>query len=213
MLERIRYENREDWLNGRSRGIGASEAAAVVGKSKWQSAVELWRLKTGRRPEADLRENEAVQTGIRLEGPIRNFWADRHPEYRVEHHPFDMLYQRERPWLYATLDGEIRKQGASGFGVLEIKTATPRRREDWDAWDGRVPDGYYCQVLHQMLATGCDFVVLSAGLIRDCDSIVIKDYEFYRSDCEDDLAWLLEEETRFWRYVEEDRMPPMKISL
>ncbi|MCB1614397.1 MAG: YqaJ viral recombinase family protein, partial [Pseudomonadales bacterium] len=40
--------SREDWLDVRRRGIGASEAAAACGISPYQSPLELWLIKTGR---------------------------------------------------------------------------------------------------------------------------------------------------------------------
>ena len=49
MEERLRFDCREDWLASRSIGIGASEAAAIVGDSKFQTRAELWELKTGKR--------------------------------------------------------------------------------------------------------------------------------------------------------------------
>ena len=40
--------NRKDWLKIRKQGIGASDAAAAVGISPYQSPLELWMIKTGR---------------------------------------------------------------------------------------------------------------------------------------------------------------------
>ena len=40
--------SREDWLDVRKQGIGASDAAAAVGVSPYQSPLELWLVKTGR---------------------------------------------------------------------------------------------------------------------------------------------------------------------
>jgi hypothetical protein len=40
--------SREDWLKIRKQGIGASDAAAAVGISPYQSPLELWMIKTGR---------------------------------------------------------------------------------------------------------------------------------------------------------------------
>ena len=40
--------SREAWLDVRKQGIGASDAAAAVGISPYQSPLELWMIKTGR---------------------------------------------------------------------------------------------------------------------------------------------------------------------
>ena len=49
-------------------------------------------------------------------------------------------------------------------GILEIKTTTIQNSSQWYEWDGGVPQNYYIQVLHQMLATGWNFAVLKAHI-------------------------------------------------
>lgn len=210
-LERICPTNREEWLAARQiQGIGASEAAAIVGLSPWMSKNELWYIKTGKKIAKDLSGNAAVEQGIRMEGAIRTVFAARHPEFQVEHHAYDILYQTERPWLFATLDGEITESFADSSVKkypLEIKTSTPRGKADWDKWsDGKIPDNYYIQILHQMLATGWEKAYLTAFLYGKED-IIIREYDFLRKDCEADLDWLLKEETAFYKSVVSGQKP------
>ena len=145
-----------------------------------------------------------------MEGAIRTVFAARHPEFQVEHHAYDILYQTERPWLFATLDGEITESFADSSVKkypLEIKTSTPRGKADWDKWsDGKIPDNYYIQILHQMLATGWDGAYLTAFLYGKED-ITIREYEFWRKDCEADLDWLLKEETAFQESIVSGQKP------
>ena len=204
-LERICPTNREEWLAARQiQGIGASEAAAIVGLSPWMSKNELWYIKTGKKIAKDLSGNAAVEQAI------RTVFAARHPEFQVEHHAYDILYQTERPWLFATLDGEITESFADSSVKkypLEIKTSTPRGKADWDKWsDGKIPDNYYIQILHQMLATGWDGAYLTAFLYGKED-ITIREYEFWRKDCEADLNWLLKEETAFQESIVSGQKP------
>lgn len=215
-LERICPTNREEWLAARQiQGIGASEAAAIVGLSPWMSKNDLWDIKTGKKIAKDLSGNAAIEQGIRMEGAIRTVFAARHPEFKVEHHAYDILYQSERPWLFATLDGEITETLQTSAETdlilkkypLEIKTSTPRGKADWDKWsDGKIPDNYYIQVLHQMLATGWGGAYLTAFLYGKED-ITIREYEFWRKDCEADLNWLLKEETAFQESIVSGQKP------
>ena len=210
-LERICPTSREEWLAARQiQGIGASEAAAIVGLSPWMSKNELWYIKTGKKIAKDLSGNAAVEQGIRMEGAIRTVFAARHPEFQVEHHAYDILYQTERPWLFATLDGEITESFADSSVKkypLEIKTSTPRGKADWDKWsDGKIPDNYYIQILHQMLATGWEKAYLTAFLYGKED-IIIREYDFLRKDCEADLDWHLKEETEFYKSVVSGQKP------
>lgn len=216
MLERLTFETREEWLAGRAahHGIGGSEAAAAIGMSPWQSPLELWRMKVGQSPPKDLSDNAAVQQGVKWEPILRDLFRKTHEEYIVEHHPFDILYQSETPWLFATLDGQIIERETGSNGVLEIKTATPTGKTGWAEWaNGNMKPAYYVQTLHQLLATGYDFVRLFACLFSQDGSYTIKTYEIERQDVKDDMQWLLAEETRFWGYVERGAMPPQRLIL
>ena len=212
---RICCKNREEWLQKRLIGIGGSEAAAAVGMSKWQTPVDLWKLKLGITQPKDLSGNPAVQQGNRMEPALRTMFATLHPEFEVEYHQFDMLFQADRQWLFATLDGELIDLETGERGILEIKTATPSGKAGWSEWsEGKTPGGYYVQLLHQLLATGYDFSILFAALFAYNGDITLREYSIARKDVEDDLAWLLEQETRFWEQnVLQHRMPPMPLTI
>lgn len=211
-LQRISYSDRDSWLAGRSeRGIGASEAAAVCGMSKWTTKNELWEIHTGRRERKDISGKDYVGRGHLMEGAVRDFYAALHPEYEIEHHPYDILFQEERPWLFSTLDGDISSSDGRN-GVLEIKTSAPNSREAWREWDGQIPQAYYCQCIHQLLATGWDFVVLQPALWHMNGDITLKDaFVIERSEHEADLAWLLQQEEEFWKSVQTGKRPGAPI--
>lgn len=214
MTERIRCEDRADWLAHRGCGIGASEAAAAVGMSPWQTPIELWKLKTGALHAKDLSDNAAVQQGNRMEPILRAFYASMHSQYKIQYFPYDMIYQAERPWLFATLDGELT-DAAGRHGVLEIKTATPTGKAGWEKWgNGYFPQNYYIQCCHQLLATRYDFVRLFAALFSLNGDITLREYEIERVDVTDDMQWLLARETDFWeRNVLRGVMPAMPLTL
>ena len=200
MLNRLTAQTREEWLALRSRqGIGGSEAAAALGISPWLSPLELWKQKTGISVPRDLSGNSAVEQGNRMEPILRDFFRKMHPEYTVEHHPFDILFQAERPYLFATLDGEIIERDTGRRGILEIKTATPNGKAGWEKWsNGNMPDQYYVQNIHQLLATGYEFVRLFAALFSLNGDITLREYEIERDDVKEDMEWVLEKETYFW---------------
>jgi len=209
-LARIKSRTREEWLAKRQKGIGASECASIVGLSPWCTASELFELKTGLRKAQDLSDNADVSRGVRLEKPLRELYKANHPSFSVAYHPFDMLYQKDRPFLFATLDGEI-KDAEGRNGVLEIKTAAPNGKAGWDKWRDRVPDQYACQIWHQMAATGFEFVDLMAALYDRESDMAIRTYHFERSDYEEDIAYIVEKETEFWESIQSKKIPPMTI--
>ena len=212
-LQRLHCEDRETWLKCRAlQGIGASEVAAIVGYSPWMTASELWEIKTGRRKRKDVSDNESVQRGANLESAIRDFFMALHgDEYQIEYHPYDILYQSERPHYFATLDGELTdRKGRKG--ILEVKTGSPTTRDAWSQWDNKVPNHYYCQILAQLLATDYDFAVLQAALWNRNGDITFKDaYYIERLYAEADLIWLVGEQDKFWHCVKTDTNPGARL--
>jgi len=205
------HSTREDWLNARSGHIGASEAGAILGYG-FMSKMDLWKLKTGRAKPKDLSDNAAVSYGNRAEDALRQLFMAKHQELTLEYRPYDFVYQEERPWLRATLDGELTDQD-DDKGGLEIKTATLMSRADWAKWNGRIPDGYLCQLSHQFLASGFKYFYLFAELIGASGDSTLREYLFLRDDMADNMDYLLQEEIKFWRYVETDTVPPMPLRI
>ena len=214
-LEIIPCSSREEWLAEREkiRGIGGSDAAAAIGMSHRKTMVQLWQEKTGRVKPKDLSGVEYVQMGVRTEGPMRDLFAALHPEYAVIHRPYDIYHQTETPGIFATLDGELTDKATGEKGVLEIKKFDVKSREDWKLWDNRVPDDYFCQVLHQMNATGYAFAWLWAVLLRQDGRGELRPYFFPKEEYEADLRELREKEMKFLRYVQEDRVPPASLRI
>lgn len=214
MLEYKHFPDREAWLKGRKDfpGIGASEAASIVGASSWMSASELWQLKTGRKEPKDLSINEQVSYGTHAEEHIRALFMLKHPEYELEYRPFDFMYQKERPWLRCTLDGELVVPDGER-GILECKTAQIQSKSQYANWNNRIPDHYLVQLLHQFLATGYSFAYLTAELMYMDGSSTLRSYYFRAQDYYDDMEWLLEEEEKFWDSVLNQKTPNVKLFL
>lgn len=214
-LEIVKFDTREAWLAGRDAitGIGGSDAAAAVGLSRRKSMVQLWKEKTGRAAARDLSKVEYVQMGVKTEGPMRELFAALHPELEITHRPFDIYRQDERRWMFATLDGEIRDRATGYLGVLEIKKADVMNKRDREEWDGRVPDEYFIQVLHQMLATGFSYAYLWALQRHGDGSCTLREYYFPREDYAADLDWLEAEEEKFMGYLRSGRVPPAPLML
>lgn len=209
-LVRESFPDREAWLLGRTRGIGASAAAAAIGQNPYQTNVELWRILTGKKQPRELIGKEAVDFGVRAEPVVRELFKLNHPEIKVEYHQYDILCQDTLPWLRATLDGECTTDSPLRFGatngILECKTATPRTKADWDKWNGQIPQNYYIQILHQLAATGWDYVWLVV-LLRGQTEWIYREFYFDRADREDDIADLVRQETDFWGHVERNEEP------
>lgn len=212
------------WMEARRKGIGASEASAILGCNPYMSNVNLWEIKTGRRQAADISNKACVQYGHAAEAPIRELFALDHPEFTVQYGgAFDMVRNPGYPWLFATLDGRLIEQETGRQGVYEGKTTEILRSQQMEKWTwtdpagrrhGRVPDNYYVQICHQLLATGFDFAVLNCRFRRryaDGQRAETRCYRFERDEMLADLNYLLEAEIEFWKYVQQDRRPPLVL--
>ena len=193
--------SREDWLDVRKQGIGASDAAAAVGLNPYQSPLELWMIKTGRdgdMPKPDPNdESSPMYWGNILEPIVAQHYA-RRTGYKVR--KVNAVLQHADPdkhWMLANLDYSV--VGNPDVQILECKTAG-----EWGAklWRDGVPAYVQCQVQHQLAVTGrsaADVCVLLCG----------QEIRIHRIERDDDLiARLIELERQFWHYVETDTPPP-----
>lgn len=200
---------REEWLEARTQGIGGSDAACIVGANPWKSARQLWKEKTGAVGLADISNKPAVRFGKDAEAPVRYLYMMMHPELQCDYHEFRMYANDEYPFLYATLDGELTMLNGVR-GIYEGKTTTIQNSRQWKDWINRVPDHYYVQMLHQLLACEwAEFVTLNA-FIRYFSAAKMQSYTIWREEHQvaHDLNLLLDAEIRFWNYVQDGTEPP-----
>ena len=109
-----RNMSREEWLDRRRKSIGRSDAAGIVGLSKWASPFSVWADKTGRAPEKE--DTEAMRQGRDLEDYVAR-WMEETGK-RVYRLPA-MLYNPLYPFAHADVDSMVMGESAG----LECKTA------------------------------------------------------------------------------------------
>lgn len=207
----VEAKNREEWLEIRRQGIGGSDAGAAAGMNKYKTNVQLWKEKTGVEISKDISQKPAVIFGKNAEKYLRGLYRLEHPENTVKYNEFGMYFSEELPFMFATLDGEIITPDGN-MGVLEIKTTTIQNSIQWQEWDGRIPDSYYIQVLHQLICTGFDFAEIMAYIRYFKDSELrsqIRYYKVERTDVQSDINWLIQKEKTFWQGVREKQCPAL----
>lgn len=188
--------DRTRWLEQRCSGIGASEAAIIMGESRWKTAPRLWAEKTGRvRDEA---EGEHLEWGLRHEPAILDAYAsERYSGRRVER-AGDLIRSLAHPWAIATLDAWTWRPDV-GRIPLELKTC-----EAWkaDEWEEGPPREYQWQLQHQMLVT--DAPIASIACLLGVHRLVWCDVE----RDETMIRRLIRAGEQFWEHVRTDTMPP-----
>jgi len=188
--------DREAWLLERMTGIGGSDAAAVMGLSKWRTPLDVFLDKRGE--GSPVVENESMRWGTVLEPAIRQEYAERTGQ--VVRVPEAIIRHPQRPYMLATLDG-VTDSGR----LLEIKTA--RNAEGWgEVGTSDIPEAYLIQVQHYLTVTAlsvADVAVLISG----------SDFRIYEVPADPELQDLIVgAESSFWRMVEAGEPPPPKTA-
>jgi putative phage-type endonuclease len=192
---------RAAWLEARRLGIGASDAAAVLGVSPWKGPLALYAEKLGLVDEdAERAELERMEWGLALE-PVIAVRFQRDTGRTIEDPgPYTLWRHRVVKWMLATLDRVQHAPDKDGPGVLEIKNVGRYNRDEWA--DGDPPLHYQVQVQHQLAVTG--YTWGSLAVLFGGNEFAWLDLE--RND--DFIAAMVEREADFWRRVEAHDPPP-----
>ncbi len=170
-----------EWHAARASGLGASEIAAVVGLSPWESPWSLWQRKAGNIGQPA--DTDEMAAGRDFESAIADRFALWHPELRAQR--TGTWLSSARRWQLANPDRLVwpRTRGDAPPRVpLEIKYAPYS-----DGWGpsgtDEIPVYYRCQVLQQMDVLDAPYAWLFA--------FVGTEYREYRVDWHADDAALL----------------------
>lgn len=182
-----------EWLEARMDGIGASEAAAAVGLSQWQSRIGLWAHKLGLTPAPE--PTMPMLLGVELEPFIARKYTE---QTGVKIRRANNLRQHpEHGFMIASIDRR------AGRRPVELKFSV-RATGYGEPGTDEVPDDVLVQVLHQLAVLDepeGDVALLRPGR----DEVAI--YPIRReADAE---AVLVEREAIFWDAVQSRTEPPI----
>ena len=185
--------SREEWLAQRRKTIGGSDAAAIIGLSRYATPYTIFMDKTGRLP--DKLDTEAMRLGRDLEDYVAKRWCEETGKKvrRVQ----AMLYNPLYPFAHADVDRMVIGEDAG----LECKTTSTLDVKQFKGVE--FPEKYYAQCVHYMAVTGAKrwyLAVLVFG--RGFFTFVLE-----RDQAEIDA--LMAAEDSFWTgYVKTDTPPP-----
>lgn len=195
--EKVCDSDSPEWKSQRMTGIGASEAAAACGVSKWSTPLELYHRKRGELPPIE--DNRAMRLGRLLE-PIIADEFQRETGLFVDKKQPGLFRHPDTPWILATPDAEIDSDS-----LLEIKTMN--ERSAWDElgeqYTDAIPHEWNLQAQQQMYVMGarvCWFAVLVGG--QD-----LRIYEIQRHNKL--IERLCGKVTRFWEMKESGIAPEL----
>jgi putative phage-type endonuclease len=168
----------EDWLDYRKKGIGASDAASIMGVG-FSTPLELWKEKLGL---VTKEVTTRMQRGTDLEPLAREAFIE---SLGIEVYPC-VVESKEYPWQFASLDG----LSYDGKTLVEIKC--PNQKDHAIALEGKIPEKYFPQLQHQMLVLNLQMMYYfsfdgnqGARVLVYADSeyqrtLIAKEREFYK---------------------------------
>ncbi len=202
----IKTLDNHEFTHNRSTFLGGSDIGAILGVSKYRSAVDVWLEKTGKK--VNRKDGFALRFGLFAETFIADEYAsltgdqiDEHPQglihpqhtFCISHIDRFVLDQKNQPLF--NNDGRLNTKK-----LLECKTANHYSQNDWgEPGTDAIPLSYLCQCLGYLGITNLpmiDVVVLLGG----------SDLRVYTISRDLELeALIFERASFFWtEYVQKD---------
>ena len=191
-IQRIKRDDREKWLELRSKYIGGADAASVCGLNEYQSPYALWAEKTGKVPP--FAGNLRTRIGTELEPIIAKLFEEETGK-KVQNCNFSLI-NSDYPWAIADIDRMVVGEDA----ILEIKSTSALNLKHYR--DGDYPARFYVQCQHYLAVTGKQTAYL-AVLIGNGD---FRWFTIERND--DEIAALMESEKQFYEWMQTGDEPP-----
>lgn len=188
----------------RTKFIGGSDAAAILGVSKWKTPFQLYQEKIGAYVEESTPMRDRVLSrGKRWEPIVVDMLVD---ELQDRGHDVEIIARNERyqdpefPFLACELDLELRIDGQETNG--EMKTVHPFAAKDWgEEGTDEIPIYYAAQVMHGLMIKSRPRAIVAALIGAD-------DLRVHFIDRDDDtIAGIRAREIEFWHRIQ-NRNPP-----
>jgi putative phage-type endonuclease len=240
-FERTPYKDKETWLSIRGKGLGGSDVASIIGQNPYKTNLDLWKEKVSKNIMGGVEDNFFTIYGRSVENSLFEIAkADFVNIFNITHSN-EVLIRLDKPYLRASLDGEIEvlqdyefmsywkpfynkaedypptklllKKGMRG--ILEIKSTFVLNSMSKEKWRNSIPMNYYCQTLHYLNVTNYDFIILPAMLNWEDGNGVktheIRYYGYLRDEAKEDLVYLEKKCDDFWLVNVEKNIEPPLI--
>jgi putative phage-type endonuclease len=188
----------------RTTFIGGSDAAAILGVSRWKSAFQLYQEKIGAYvEESNPARDKVLNRGKRWEPVVVEMFID---ELILRGHEVGVLARNARyddpefPFLSCEIDLELRIDGEEVNG--EIKTVHPFAAKDWgEEGTDEIPVYYVAQGMHGLMIKPRRRTIVAA--LIGVDDLRI--HELVRDD--ELIAIMRQKEVEFWGRIQNRNAP------
>lgn len=185
----------QEWLEARTRGIGGSDAATVLGLNKWRTPFELWLEKTGQ-VEPVSSDSEAAYFGNLLEDVVAKEFSIRTGKKVRRRNA--ILRHPEYDFIRANVDRFVVGEKS----ILECKTTSAFMAQEWN--DDQIPDQYIIQMQHYLGVLGPEYK-------KGYFAVLIGGQRFIWKEIERDdelIQMIFEAEIDFWNNHVLANVPP-----
>lgn len=165
-IERIKIENRDQWLAYRSQDVTASIAGALLGVHPYSTAYGLYLLKSGKITE-DPEETGPMRRGRLLEPVAVQMLREDRPDWTIHDYPIGYYYRDRDSRIGATPDMLVTNEHHK-MGVVQIKSVEPSIfRRDWQCEDRTIepPLWIVVQAIIEAHLTGAEWAAVAPMVI------------------------------------------------
>jgi putative phage-type endonuclease len=181
----------------RKKYIGGSDAAAIIGLSKWKTPYEVWLEKTDQGVQKE--ETLPMRVGSLMEDVVAKLWSSQYGKKLKKSNK--TIFSKDYPFIGGNLDRLI--VGEKSF--LEVKTAGERFSKEWNE---KIPIAYLVQCLHYLYITRYEYCYLCV-LIGNNE---LKSYQIYYKDYQKQIEQIIQKEVEFWQKYVLTKTPPPVIA-
>ena len=180
----------------RTKFIGSSEVAGVLGLSRWTTPLKIWSIKTGAIEAEDISGKEFVEWGTRLENVVAEKFAEKN---NVKLMAYKKRYVHKKyPFLQMELDRLI----VGTDEIVEVKTCTEWKAKEWDE---NIPQEYILQVMFALCLSGrkIGHLAVLIGGNKYREKTILFDEELYND--------MIKKCVYFWEEHVLKNVPPMAV--
>lgn len=181
------------WLKERQKGIGGSDAAAIMGVNRWKSAFEVYAEKTEEITEVK-EDSEAAYWGAQLKKIVAKEFTQKSGKKirRDTRH----LVHKKYPFMVANIDRRVLGENS----ILACKTTSVFGEKEWEGEE--IPANCILQCQHYMAVTNSDkcYIAVLIGGQKFVIKEIARDNEL--------IDMIIEAEKDFWLNHVEKKVPP-----
>jgi len=181
-------------MNDRTKYIGGSDCAGILGLSRWTTPLQIWGQKTGNILEKDISDKIYVKLGNKLEDIVAEMFCEKIGKKvrRVN----ETIFHEKYNFIGANIDRRVVGEDT----ILECKTCSAWKAKEWEGEE--IPKEYILQVLHYLAVTGASmaYIAVLIGNQRFAYKAVKRNEKL--------ISQIINKEVSFWNnFVEKNEMP------